>query len=107
MLHMNIFFRIFGRSGELSFSEAVDLYSDAEPFPEHIRAAINMYGPVSGMSVIDVGCWTGRLLNTLRGEGANFLVGVDIAGPWLTHAINRFPRQPFMKFLLLVPRRHI
>ena len=92
---VNVFHRILSRSGELSFDKEVDLCPSSEPYPAHIMMAVNMSGPVSGKSFIDVGCWTGGLLRALSQEGAGSLVGVDIAGPWLSHAIKSVPEATF------------
>jgi SAM-dependent methyltransferase len=85
--------RAVRRSGQLTFASASDVAPG--PPPERFRQALSLVGPLTGRSVIDVGCWTGGLLSLCASAGAAHLVGIDLEGPWLEVATRAVPTAQF------------
>lgn len=81
--------RAASRSGELTFFETTD-GATGEP-PARFRQALALAGTLDGVSVVDVGCWTGEMLSLCAQGRAARLVGIDIGGPWLESARTRVP----------------
>lgn len=81
--------RVTRRSGKLVFCEPSDLESG--PPPARFHHALAFAGSLEGRRVLDVGCWTGRLLSLCASAGAAGLAGVDLGGPWLEAAARLVP----------------
>ena len=79
--------RLRHRSGEVTFM------SQPVPgqLPPRFHHALTLAGPIAGLRVADVGCWTGDLLRLCDQAGAASLVGVDLDGPWLPEAQRAVP----------------
>lgn len=72
--------------------EAVDLYSNRAGrglFPQE-EIAVDRYFRQSGASVLDVGCGTGRVANSLHERGFD-VTGIDISKPLIEEARKQFP----------------
>jgi 2-polyprenyl-3-methyl-5-hydroxy-6-metoxy-1,4-benzoquinol methylase len=92
---MNLIERVLHRSGQLVFDPAADAISDRQP-ESRFTWLRDWIGPrLGGAHVVDVGCWTGRLLAWATGEGASTVVGIDLPGPWLNAAGARLPNGHF------------
>jgi cytosine/adenosine deaminase-related metal-dependent hydrolase len=50
------------------------------------RVLASLLPPLRGLDVVDLGCGTGRLLNTARNAGARSLIGVDVSPEMLNVA---------------------
>ncbi len=84
----DLFGRILHRSGIVTYAAGEDSSTRVLPRFEH---ALHLAGPLRGLAVADVGCWTGDFLHLCQGVGATSLVGFDIGGPWLVDARRRLP----------------
>lgn len=76
--------RLRHRSGELTFVPQATQPS-TRLLPRY-RHALAIAGPLGGLRVADVGCFTGELLGLCSRAGAAALVGIDLDGPWLHEA---------------------
>jgi SAM-dependent methyltransferase len=91
---MNLFQRVVHRSGQLVFDPSIEVL-DQEPESRLAWLREWMGARIAGAQVVDVGCWTGRLLAWAQAEGASSVVGIDISGPWLDVAKTRLPNGVF------------
>jgi len=83
--------RILKRSGELVFDET---FAASLPPCEERRIgwiAKWLEGGIKGLSVVDIGCWTGGCLVEADRLGARELLGIDLPGPWLEKAQANLP----------------
>lgn len=80
--------RIIHRSGRVTYAPSPRYARTLLP---RFRHALKLAGPLTGLAVADVGCWTGDLLQVCRQAGATALTGVDLNGPWLAEARRRVP----------------
>jgi 2-polyprenyl-3-methyl-5-hydroxy-6-metoxy-1,4-benzoquinol methylase len=87
--------RIRTRSGVLTFSNEIDLSSNA-PVPPHYLSALEFGPHVTGRRVADVGCWTGRFIHLLAVEHPAAIWGIDVDGPWLSAAKRSNPGAEFL-----------
>ena len=89
-----LFGRVRSRSGYVTFSETADQSRNGDPLPRFAWAC-DLAQPVAGRRIADVGCWTGGFLEMLAPLGPAELVGIDVAGPWLSAAEMMAPSARF------------
>ena len=71
------------------------LYDDKHTFVSNYgQDLIELLNPRQGENILDVGCGTGDLANTLYGLGVN-IVGVDHSANMIAQAENKFPHIAF------------
>jgi len=72
----------------------------AESYPPHAhnplmeleqRTVLSLLPDLTGLTVVDSGCGTGRYLRELKERGAD-AIGIDVSGAMLTQAIDVTPR---------------
>jgi SAM-dependent methyltransferase len=60
-----------------------------------------MASPIAGQRILDVGCWTGGLLKLLVTLEPAELMGIDLAGPWISEAQRAVPSARFLEVTTL------
>jgi SAM-dependent methyltransferase len=88
--------RMVSRSGALVFEPEVDGVLPGAPDPRSKWVGSVVPGGLTGKDVLDVGCWTGRMLRDLGAYGCARRVGMDIDGPWLDVARRSCPDVEFV-----------
>src|SRR5690606_16668942 len=82
------------REAQLAYSEFQSAMLDEEKRRRKAAKIIavleHFHGPLSGLTVADVGCSAGFIADELAGAGAKHTLGIDIDVPGLRKAADRF-----------------
>lgn len=87
---MDLIRRISTRSGRLVYIPEVDEFERPEPRFRWLEEILGL--DVYGLSLADIGCWTGAGVQWAVKAGASQIHAVDIPGPWLSRLKEKMPQ---------------